>query len=213
MNIVLFGAPGVGKGTQAKFISKKYNIKIISTGNILRNEINKNTILGKNISNVINSGKLINDKLITKIIKKYILKKNIKNRILLDGFPRTINQAYSIDNIGLNITCVLELIAPHNTLIERIIGRRIDLSGKIYHIKNIKKKINNSKNKLIIRTDDNIKTAKKRIKTYLKNQKQIIDFYNKKSINKEIKFYKINCNKTIKEINKNISKILDNLKK
>ncbi|WDR80656.1 nucleoside monophosphate kinase [Candidatus Purcelliella pentastirinorum] len=141
MNIVLFGAPGVGKGTQAKFISKKYNIKIISTGNILRNEINKNTILGKNISNVINSGKLINDKLITKIIKKYILKKNIKNRILLDGFPRTINQAYSIDNIGLNITCVLELIAPHNTLIERIIGRRIDLSGKIYHIKNIKKKI------------------------------------------------------------------------
>ncbi|WP_115955841.1 adenylate kinase family protein [Candidatus Purcelliella pentastirinorum] len=210
MNIILFGAPGVGKGTQAKFISKKYNIKIISTGDILRNEINKNTILGKKISNVINSGKLINDKLIIKIIKKYILKNNLKNKILLDGFPRTIEQAYSIDNIGLNITYVFELIALHNTLIKRILGRRIDSSsGKTYHVKNILKKRKISKDKLTIRRDDNIKTAKKRIKIYLKNQKKIIDFYKKKSINKKIKFHKIDCNKTIKEINENISKILD----
>ncbi|BBA84923.1 nucleoside monophosphate kinase [endosymbiont of Pachyrhynchus infernalis] len=201
MNIILIGPPGSGKGTQSKFIINKYNLLYISVGDLLRNIslINKDDFSLK-IKNYIDSGKLLNDDFILSIINNYITK-NINNKfngILLDGFPRNLNQAYLLDKLKIKFNIIIEFIIDYKLIINRLSNRLIhEPSGRIY---------NNTFNpplipgfdditgeKLSNRIDDNIKTIKDRLNIYNDN---ILDlrkyFFDKINNDNDINYYLIN---------------------
>ncbi|WMY96088.1 MAG: adenylate kinase [Arsenophonus sp.] len=212
MFIILLGAPGSGKGTQACFIVKKYRIPKISTGDILRNEVKKNKKLGIQIKELINNGKLVTNEVVIALIKKRIIQNDCKNGFLLDGFPRTIAQAEILKNIGISIKYVLELHVSDEIIVERITGRRIHKSsGRIYHIKfnppKIKNKDDITGDDLIIRDDDTEDIIRKRLMEYHQFTKPVIDYYRKEAINGRINFVRLNGSSKIIEINKKLVKI------
>ena len=151
MNIVIFGPPGAGKGTQSKFIAEKFNLFQLSTGEFLRKEMSKNTSIGKKISSVINEGNLVSDKIVSDLIEKIISNKVYKNRIIFDGYPRNLNQAKNLEILlqkyKQKIDIVLKLSVSLETIKKRILERR-------------------SQEK---RPDDNEEIAIKRYETYEKN--------------------------------------------
>ena len=124
MNLVIFGPPGAGKGTQSKFISKKYNLFQLSTGELLRNEIRNKTTLGSRISSTINSGELVSDDIVSNLIEKFISNENYKSRLIFDGYPRNLNQAENLDNLlkkyNQKIDVVLKLSVNLETIKKRI---------------------------------------------------------------------------------------------
>ncbi|CUR53481.1 Adenylate kinase [Serratia symbiotica] len=214
MNIILLGAPGSGKGTQADFITKKYGIPKISSGEILRSIINSGSNLGNKIKKIINIGKLVNDKLILNFIKDRILKKDCKNGFLLDGFPRTIFQAKAIKEIGINIDYVLEFKISDALVMNRIIGRRIHIpSGRIYHIKFNPPKIINKDDitgeNLSIRQDDQEITIQKRLFEYHQRTIPLIFYYRQEAKINNIKYHKIDATCKINDINSMLSMIIN----
>ncbi len=214
MIIILLGAPGAGKGTQAQYISQKYNIPHISTGDILRNWIKNKSKLVTEINILINSGKLISDKLITKLVKKRISLHDCHNGFLLDGFPRTINQAKAIQNSGLKIDFVLELLVPDSIVIDRIYGRLIHpASGRIYHKKFFPPKEQDrddiTHEVLISRKDDKQKILIKRLITYHKEIKPLRDYYLEEANSGKIKFFSIDGNTDLLTVSSKLSNIID----
>jgi len=213
MRIILLGAPGTGKGTQGKFITEKYNIPQISTGDMLRKSINSNNQIGIIIKNIIEEGKLVSDKIVCNLIKKRIKKKDCINGFLLDGFPRTIEQAFYLTKNKIKIDYVLEFMMPHKTILERISGRRIHAqSGRIYHIK-----FNPPKNKnkddltgepLIIREDDKKKSVEKRLEEYKKTHYPLVNYYINQNKIGNIKFFQINAMHELLLIKKKVELIL-----
>ena len=189
MNIVIFGPPGAGKGTQSNLIVKKYKLYQISTGELLRKEINNNTDLGQNISSIINSGNLVSDKVVGSLIEKFILNDKYNNRLIFDGYPRNLIQAKYLENI----------LKKHNQKID--IALKLSVSLEI-----IKKRILERKS-LEKRADDNIEVAIKRYKTYESNIKPVIDFYKHSDLLKEI-----NGEASISEISSEISGLIDGIK-
>ncbi|WP_348666416.1 adenylate kinase [Arsenophonus symbiont of Ornithomya chloropus] len=213
MFIILLGAPGSGKGTQAEFIVKKYGIPKISTGDILRDEIKLNKKLGVKIRKFINNGKLVTNEVVMTLIKNRIMQNDCKNGFLLDGFPRTIVQAELIKNIGISIKYILELYVSDNIIVERIAGRRVHKSsGRIYHIQfnppKIKNKDDITGDDLIIREDDKESIVRKRLMEYHKFTEPVIDYYRQEAINGHTNFVKLNGNSDIVEINKQLVNIL-----
>ena len=194
MNIVLFGPPGAGKGTQANNIVKKFNLYKISTGDLLRNEIKKKTSLGIKFKSVIDEGKLVSDDIINDLIKNILLEKKFYNKIIFDGYPRNLNQAKSL-SILLNIhnqkiSCVLNLKVDKEIVLKRILGRQsCSKCGLIFN-----EYFNSSKNPnhlcdpkyLVKRSDDNEKTIISRYETYLEKTLPILDFYKKQNLLHEI---------------------------
>ena len=135
MKIILIGAPGAGKGTQASFLTEKYKIPQISTGDMLRAAVKDRTDLGLRAENYMNQGQLVPDNLIIDLVKLRIGKEDCKNGFLLDGFPRTIPQAQAMIDAKISIEYVIEVSVPDNEIINRLTGRRIHPgSGRIYHI-------------------------------------------------------------------------------
>ena len=189
MNIVIFGPPGAGKGTQSNLIVKKYKLYQLSTGELLRKEINNNTDLGQNISSIINSGNLVSDKVVGSLIEKFILNDKYNNRLIFDGYPRNLIQAKYLENI----------LKKHNQKID--IALKLSASLEI-----IKKRILERKS-LEKRADDNIEVAIKRYKTYESNIKPVIDFYKHSDLLKEI-----NGEASISEISSEISGLIDGIK-
>ena len=189
MNIVIFGPPGAGKGTQSNLIVKKYKLYQLSTGELLRKEINNNTDLGQNISSIINSGNLVSDKVVGSLIEKFILNDKYNNRLIFDGYPRNLIQAKYLENI----------LKKHNQKID--IALKLSVSLEI-----IKKRILERKS-LEKRADDNIEVAIKRYKTYESNIKPVIDFYKHSDLLKEI-----NGEASISEISSEISGLIDGIK-
>ena len=189
MNIVIFGPPGAGKGTQSNLIVKKYKLYQLSTGELLRKEINNNTDLGQNISSIINSGNLVSDKVVGSLIEKFILNDKYNNRLIFDGYPRNLIQAKYLENI----------LKEHNQKID--IALKLSVSLEI-----IKKRILERKS-LEKRADDNIEVAIKRYKTYESNIKPVIDFYKHSDLLKEI-----NGEASISEISSEISGLIDGIK-
>jgi len=197
MNIIFMGPPGVGKGSQSYFLSKKIKVPIISSSELLKKEISKKEYLSKKME----QGCLINDEFVIQLVVSRIKKKDCELGFILDGFPRTINQAKELNRVT-KINYIFNLCALETTLIKRINGRRIHIpSGKVFNVdllKRNKKKENfvNIKD-LSIRIDDNEKTIKKRLLIYNKKTQPIINFYEKNKEKYEYKFIHINSEKNI----------------
>ena len=182
MKIILLGAPGAGKGTQATFLKTKFNIPQISTGDMLRSAVTNKTELGVSAKDYMDRGVLVPDDLIITLVKLRINEDDCKNGFLLDGFPRSIPQAQAMKDIGINIDYVIEIQVPDEDIIERLSGRRIHLeSGRIYHIKYNppieEEKDDITGEPLIIRDDDIKKTILKRLETYHQQTEPLVSFY------------------------------------
>ncbi|XBC42205.1 MAG: nucleoside monophosphate kinase [Buchnera aphidicola (Meitanaphis elongallis)] len=211
MRIILLGVPGSGKGTQAQFISQRYCLPKISTGDILRQFIkNDDSLLHKRIKNAIHNGKLISDTIVTKIVENRISKTDCNVGFVLDGFPRTITQAKIIKKNKIHIDYVFEFKIPTKIILKRTQGRRIDpISGKIYNLDDNKYFKNKDHMNLIQRNDDNKKIIKKRLEEHKKFTIPLINYFHTCTTTEKIKFYTIDGTKTILNINNEIKNILD----
>jgi adenylate kinase len=182
MNIILLGAPGAGKGTQASFLKDQYKIPQISTGDMLRSAVKNNTSLGEKAKEFMEKGELVPDSLIIALVKLRVKNNDCINGFLLDGFPRTIPQAEALNVAGIKIDIVIEINVPDEKIIERLSGRRIHLeSGRIYHIKYNPPKIegidDDTGDPLITRNDDVTETIIERLKNYHNQTEPLIEFY------------------------------------
>ncbi len=181
MNLILLGAPGAGKGTQAVKISEKYQIPAIATGDILRAERKAGTELGKAAEAYIEAGQLVPDSVVIGIIKKYMVENNCENGFLLDGFPRSIPQAEALEAMGIHIDAVLNLEVPDQKIIERMSGRRVCSCGSSYHVvynPPIKEDVcDRCGAALYVRADDAAETVKKRLETFHRETEPLKAFY------------------------------------
>ena len=202
MKIIMMGAPGAGKGTHAKEISKKYCIPHISTGDILREEVQKNTDLGKTAKSYMDIGKLLPDDIIIKIVKKRLQKDDCKKGYLFDGFPRTIRQAELLDTIS-DLEAVIYLKCHDDLIIKRLTGRRISRDGKIYNIYFDPPPPGVD---VYQRDDDNEEIIKERLKVFYDTFTPLMDFYKKKNI-----FFEVNGGGGREVVLENIFKILDGI--
>ncbi len=211
MRIILLGAPGAGKGTQAQILKDKFNIPQISTGDMLRAAIKANTKLGLEAKQFMDSGALVPDQLIIELVKERIQNEDCKQGFLLDGFPRTIPQAEAMKQAFISIDIVIEIDVPDNVIVERLSGRRTHLaSGRIYHIQNNPPKIQDKDDitgePLVQRDDDKEETILKRLNVYHSQTKPLVDYYSKlaSSENKGLRYININGLGDVKDIQKTI---------
>jgi adenylate kinase len=190
MNIILLGPPGAGKGTQAKKIQEYYSMPHISTGDILRENINNNTSLGLKAKSYMSRGELVPDELLITLIKDRLSKKDCSNGFMLDGYPRTIPQADALQMIltesGEIVDAVLNISVDDEELIKRLSGRRMCKCGASYHVSfNCPEKediCNLCKGKLYQREDDKPEAIRNRLNVYKKQTQPLIDYYNRKKI-------------------------------
>ena len=190
MNIILLGAPGAGKGTQAEIICEKLNIPTISTGAILRAAMKEGTEMGLKAKSFIEAGALVPDEVIIGIVKERLAADDCANGFILDGVPRTIAQAKAIDEMGIRIDMALDIEVRDETIIERVSGRRVCGCGASYHIKYKPSKAEGVCDKcgaaLTIRKDDEPQTVLDRLTTYHELTEPLKDFYREKGILVEI---------------------------
>ena len=189
MKIIMLGAPGAGKGTQAKMLAGKYGIPHISTGDIFRMNIKNNTELGKKAKSYMDAGELVPDELTVDLVIDRIKEKDCMNGFILDGFPRNMTQAealdYALNNQNEKIDYAINVDVPDENIIERMSGRRACLNcGATYHIVNLPSKKEGicdvCGEKLVLREDDKPETVKKRLQVYHEQTQPLIDYYNKK---------------------------------
>ena len=185
MNVIIFGPPGAGKGTQASNIVNKFNLYQVSTGDLLRNEVRNQTEIGKDIENIISKGDFATDEIVNELIKNVISDPKKKNKLIFDGYPRSLSQAKNLnlllDHFKQTIDFIFFLNVQKETIIERIKKRKI----------------------LEKRSDDNLSTILKRYDTYMDRTKPVLDFYSKNS-----NFYEIDGSGKIDEISSKIEQIL-----
>lgn len=186
MGIILLGAPGAGKGTQAKFLTEKFCIPQISTGDMLRNAIAAGTELGLRAKAIMGQGGLVSDEVVIGLVKERLKAPDCKNGYLFDGFPRTIAQADSLKEAGVKINVVIEIDVPSDEIISRLSGRRVHLaSGRTYHILHNPPKVSGiddvTGEVLIQRDDDKEETICKRLEIYAKQTAPLIDYYKKEN--------------------------------
>ena len=182
MRLILLGAPGAGKGTQAAFICSKFNIPQISTGDMLRAAVKAGTPLGLQAKAVMESGGLVSDDLIINLVKERIAQTDCANGFLFDGFPRTIPQADAMKAAGVKLDYVLEIDVPFEAIIERMSGRRSHpASGRTYHVKfnppKVEGKDDVTGEPLVQREDDKEETVKKRLDVYSQQTRPLVSYY------------------------------------
>ena len=212
MNLIIFGPPGAGKGTQSNFIVNRYKLFQLSTGEILRDEIKKKTELGNTIFSTMNAGLLVNDEIVSKVVERYVSNTIYKNKIIFDGYPRNILQAKNLE-ILLNkhdqkIGLVLKLSVSLEIIKKRISGRSVcSICGKIYNEYFNPAPLNAeccSSKFLQKRSDDTLNVAIKRFQTYEKSTEPLIEYYKKLNLLKVV-----NGESPISEINEEISGLID----
>lgn len=185
MNVIIFGPPGAGKGTQANYIVKKLDLYQVSTGDLLRNEVKNQTEIGKDIENIISKGDFATDEIVNELIKNIIFDPQKKNKLIFDGYPRSLSQAKNLDSLlndsNQKIDFIFFLNVKKDTIIKRIEKRKI----------------------LEKRADDNLSIILKRYDTYMETTKPVLDFYSKNS-----NFYEIDGGGKIDEISSKIEEIL-----
>ena len=184
MNLILLGAPGAGKGTQAEVICKKLNIPAVSTGNIIREALKSGTEMGKKAKAYMEAGELVPDEVVIGIVKDRLAESDCQNGFVLDGFPRTIPQAEALDEMGVRIDKVLEIHVPDEKIVTRMSGRRVCGScGASYHLQynptKVEGKCDNCGGALVQRTDDHPDTVKARLKEYHEKTEPLKSYYEK----------------------------------
>ena len=186
MNIILFGPPGAGKGTQSKYLIKKLNNFQISTGDLLREEIKNDTYIGKKIINVMNDGKFVSDDIVNQLIKRHVFDPQKKNKLIFDGYPRSLSQAQNLDLLlnetNQKIDFIFFLNVNKETIISRIQKRKL----------------------MENRSDDELETILKRYETYMETTKPVLDFYSK-----NLNFYEINGALEIEQITNKIDTFIN----
>ena len=198
MRIILLGAPGAGKGTQARFICEKYGIPQISTGDMLRAAVKAESHLGRQVKEVMASGGLVTDEIIIALVKDRIKGDDCGNGFLFDGFPRTIPQASALVESDIQIDVVLEIDVQDDEIVKRLSGRRVHLdSGRVYHIvynpPNKKGVDDVSGGELIQREDDKEETVRNRLRVYHQQTKPLVEYYkNLSKSNNNIRVVKVN---------------------
>jgi adenylate kinase len=182
MRLILLGAPGAGKGTQAAFICQKYGIPQISTGDMLRSAVKAGTPLGLAAKKVMDSGALVGDDIIIGLVKERLAQPDCANGFLFDGFPRTLPQADALKAAGVKLDYVLEIDVPPEAIVERMTGRRSHpASGRTYHVKfnppKVEGKDDVTGEPLVQREDDKEETVKKRLEVYAAQTRPLVDYY------------------------------------
>jgi adenylate kinase len=217
MRLILLGAPGAGKGTQATFITQKFGIPQISTGDMLRAAVKAGTPLGLAAKAVMDSGGLVSDDIIIGLVQERITQPDCKNGFLFDGFPRTLPQADALKSANVKLDLVLEIDVPDSAILERMTGRRTHAaSGRTYHVKfnppKVAGKDDVTGEDLVQRPDDAEETVKKRLEVYHSQTRPLVDYYSKWSTSGDAaapKYRKISGIGTVEEITGRALKALD----
>ena len=215
MRIILLGAPGAGKGTQAQFLSEKYAIPQISTGDMLRGAVKAKTELGIQVEQVMASGGLVTDDIIIALVKERIQEKDCSKGFLFDGFPRTIPQAQALLDAGVDINVVLEIDVADDEIVKRLSGRRVHLdSGRVYHIDFNPPKVENRDDvtgeELIQRIDDKEKTVRSRLRLYHQQTEPLVDFYTQlTSSGRAVDIIRVNGVASVEQIKNEVFAALD----
>jgi len=209
MNLILLGMPGAGKGTQADFIKNKFHIPTISTGAILREVSNSNSLLAKKVRGFLDAGTLVPDEIIVEMLVQRLKEDDCKNGFILDGFPRNLDQAKALENAGIVINNVVFLKISESEIISRMSGRRVHLpSGRSYHIVHNPPKNegrdDETGEELVLRDDDKPEVIKKRLEVYFQETEPLLDFF----INSEIIFDEVDASKNVEDVSNEIFKIL-----
>jgi len=211
MKIILLGAPGAGKGTQAQFLTKKYDIPQISTGDMLRAAIKAGTQMGKMAKEFMDSGKLVTDEIIIGLVKDRIAEDDCKNGFLLDGFPRTIPQAEAVTAAGIEIDAVIEIDVPDEEIVTRMSGRRVHQdSGRTYHLvynpPKVEGKDDETGEELIQRADDKEEIVKDRLKVYHDQTQPLVNYYqNQASTIESLQYIRVDGTQDIKIVQETIT--------
>lgn len=214
MKFILLGAPGAGKGTQAQFLTKQFNIPQISTGDMLRAAIKAGTELGMKAKEAIDAGQLVTDDIIIGMVKERIAESDCANGFLLDGFPRTVPQADALADAGVEIDAVVEIDVPDEEIVKRMSGRRAHLaSGRTYHIvynpPKVEDKDDETGEDLVQRDDDKPEVVKDRLNVYHKQTAPLIDYYSDAAAkNSALKYIKVDGTQKIDAVEKAILKSL-----
>lgn len=214
MRIILLGAPGAGKGTQAQFLMGKFGIPQISTGDMLRAAIKAGTELGLEAKKIMDEGKLVSDELIIGLVKERIAQPDCENGFLLDGFPRTIPQADAMQEQGIKVDHVIEFDVADDVIVSRMAGRRVHpASGRVYHIEHNPPKVAGKDDvtgeDLVVRPDDQEETVRKRLAIYHEQTKPLVDYYQQQAEKDNCAYHKVDGTKPVEQVSKELSKLLD----
>ncbi|MFT5807374.1 MAG: adenylate kinase [Moritella dasanensis] len=213
MRIILLGAPGAGKGTQAQFIMENYGVPQISTGDMLRAAIKEGSELGQKVKAVMDGGLLVSDELIIELVKDRVKKEDCAKGFLLDGFPRTIPQADAMKENGIDVDFVLEFDVPDEEIVNRMGGRRVHAaSGRVYHTvynpPKVEGKDNETGEDLSIRADDVEATVRKRLGIYHNQTAPLIAYYGKEADAGNSKYVTFDGTQTVDAVSKQLAELL-----
>ena len=209
MKVLLLGAPGAGKGTQAQFITQAFGIPQISTGDMLRAAIKAGTPLGLEAKKIMDAGGLVRDDIIIGMVKERIAEPDCANGFLFDGFPRTLAQAEAMVAAGVNLDAVVEIDVPDSAIVERMSGRRVHLpSGRTYHVKynppKVAGKDDETGEDLVQRDDDKEETVKKRLAVYHEQTEVLVDFYSKLTVEHAPRYIKVDGTQSVETVKENV---------
>ena len=209
MKVLLLGAPGAGKGTQAQFITQAFGIPQISTGDMLRAAIKAGTPLGLEAKKIMDAGGLVRDDIIIGMVKERIAEPDCAKGFLFDGFPRTLAQAEAMVAAGVNLDAVVEIDVPDSAIVERMSGRRVHLpSGRTYHVKynppKVAGKDDATGEDLVQRDDDKEETVKKRLAVYHEQTEVLVDFYSKLTGEHAPRYIKVDGTQPVETVKENV---------
>jgi adenylate kinase len=205
MRVILLGAPGAGKGTQAKFICERFGIPQISTGDMLRAAVREGSPLGLRVKSVMESGALVSDEIILELVAERIGKPDCAKGYLFDGFPRTIPQAEGLDRAGVSIDMVVEIDVPDDEVVSRLSGRRSHpASGRVYHIVHNPPRVEGiddvTGEPLVQRADDNEATVRERLQVYHAQTAPLVDFYRRRAEGGALRYRSVKGTGSVAEI-------------
>ena len=210
MKVLLLGAPGAGKGTQAQFIKQEFNIPQISTGDMLRAAVKAGTSLGLEAKKIMDEGGLVRDDIIIGLVKERITEADCANGFLFDGFPRTLAQAEAMKDAGVVLDFVVEIAVPDQVIVDRMSGRRVHVSsGRTYHVvynpPKVEGKDDETGEELIQRADDQAETVQKRLDIYHEQTEVLVGFYGKLSVETGLPAYiKVDGTQDVEEVKEQV---------
>ena len=216
MKLILLGAPGVGKGTQAQFITEAYQIPQISTGDMLREAVKAETPMGLKVKAVMDRGDLVTDDIIIALVKDRISQPDCENGFLFDGFPRTIPQADALVDQGIDLDAIVEIAVPFDEIIKRMSGRRVHPgSGRTYHVEYnppVKEGFDDETGEpLIQREDDHEDTVRDRLRVYEEQTSPLVAYYQAKAASSQLQYFSVEGQGTVVEIKEKVLDALRNM--